>query len=77
MATKIFLSHKEHVQSVPASEWLIAHNFGRLPIVDVFVQLPGWDTPRKVVPEEVIAVDANNVKITFAGNSVAGRAVLR
>lgn len=77
MASKIFLSHKEHVQSTPASEWLITHNFGRYPVVDVYVQLPGWTTPRKVVPEDVIIVDANTVKITFAGNLVAGRAVLR
>lgn len=78
MVTKVYMGGGvEHVQSVAASEWLVKHNLGRLPVVDVFIQLPGWATLRKVIPEDVIIVDSNTAKITFAGNMVSGRAVVR
>lgn len=68
---------KTHKQTVPAAEWDIVHGFGREPIVDVYIQLAGWDTPRKILPEEVKVVSATAIKITFAGTPTAGTAVLR
>lgn len=68
---------KTHNQVVAAAEWDITHGFGRPPIVDVYVQLAGWDTPRKILPEEVKVVSATAIKITFAGTPTAGTAVLR
>jgi hypothetical protein len=66
-----------HVQAVAAAEWNIVHGFGRVPAVDVYIQLTGWSTPRKALPEEVKIVSANEVKITFAGIPTAGTAILR
>lgn len=66
-----------HEQSIPADEWNIVHGFGRAVVVDVFLQLDGWETPRKVMPEDVKLVNANTIKITFAGRVVSGTAVLR
>lgn len=68
---------KVHKQTVAAAEWNIYHGFGREPAVDVYIQLTGWDTPRKALPEEVKIVSANEVKITFAGIPTTGTAVLR
>lgn len=68
---------KTHHQAVAAATWNIVHGFGRVPAVDVYVQLLGWDTPRKVLPEEVKIVSVNEVQITFAGIPTAGTAILR
>lgn len=68
---------KTHVQNVAAHTWNIAHGFGRVPAVDVYVQLVGWDSPRKVLPEEVKIISLNEVQITFAGIPTAGTAILR
>lgn len=68
---------KTHIQSTAAAVWNITHGFGRPPVVDVFVQLVGWNTPRKVLPEEVKIISATQVQITFAGIPTAGTAVLR
>lgn len=68
---------KTHKQTVPAAEWNVVHNFGREPIVDVYIQLTGWDTPRKALPDEVKIVSKNEVKITFAGIPSVGVAILR
>lgn len=66
-----------HTQSVPADEWNIVHGFGRAVVVDVYLQLPGWPTPQKVVPSDVKLVNDNTIKILFGGMVVAGTAIIR
>lgn len=66
-----------HVQEVPADEWNIVHGFGRAVAVDVYLQLPGWATPQKVMPSDVKMVNDNTIKILFGGMVVAGTAIIR
>lgn len=51
-------------QETPASEWTIAHNFGRTVAVTTMVNMPDGKL-HQVLPLDVIIVDNNTVKITF------------
>lgn len=66
-----------HVQEVASDEWNIVHGFGRPVVVDVYLQLPGWDAPRKVIPADVKIVNVNTIKILFGPMVVAGTAIIR
>ena len=65
--------YKRHVQETPLETWVVNHNFGRLPAVDVYMMVNG--SMSKVIPSEVKRVDDNTVAIEF-GEPVVGEAVL-
>lgn len=65
--------YMEYVQSTPLATWVVKHNFGRLPVVDVYMEIDGVQA--KVIPSEVKRVDDNTVSIEF-GEPVVGTAVL-
>lgn len=52
-----------HTQSEAATDWLIQHNQGSYPIVDVYV--PSDGSVQKVLPESIQYIDPNTVKVTF------------
>ena len=64
---------KKHVQSTPLATWVVQHNFGRMPAVDVYMEVDG--VLSKVLPAEVKRVDDNTVSIEF-GEPVIGQAIL-
>lgn len=51
-------------QETPATEWTIAHNFGRYVAVTTCVNMPDGKL-HQVLPLDVIIVDMNTVKVTF------------
>lgn len=52
-----------HTQTLPAASWLIEHNIGGYPVVDVFVQNAGSTV--KLLPKEVIFNNPMSCTITF------------
>ena len=52
-----------HEQAAPSDEWTITHNFGREPVVDVFIDVDGVLT--KILPHGMQIVSANEIKIVF------------
>ncbi len=55
---------RSFIQSAPASEWTITHNFGRPVAVTVCTLQPDGKL-HQVLPLDVIIVDKNTVKIVF------------
>lgn len=64
----------EHKQTVPASTWRVQHNFGREPIVDVYLDKAGG--LQKVLPSEVRVITAGAVVDIELIDPVTGIAVL-
>ena len=58
-----------HIQSVASNEWLINHGLNKYPAVSII------DSAENEVIGEVEYIDANNVKLKFAG-SFSGKATL-
>lgn len=58
------LSGYTHEQSTPSTTWTVAHNFGTVaPVVDCYVVVNGQSL--KILPNNVRAVNANVVEITW------------
>lgn len=65
----------DHDQSVAASTWNIEHNLGTMtPVLDTFIDFEG--AVRKILPADVIVVDANNVQVVFT-TPRSGKVALR
>jgi hypothetical protein len=64
----------DYQQSSPASTWNIAHNFGKMPIVEVNAYDDSSNLT-KAFPYTVTHVDVNNVQITWT-SARAGYAIL-
>lgn len=60
-----------HQQTTPATEWIITHNLGRLPIVDAFINIDG--VVQLKLPKDVIVVSENQCKLVFL-TAVSGTA---
>jgi len=60
----IYSSGRTFKQETPASEWTIAHNFGRVVAVTTCVNMPDGKL-HQVLPLDVVIVDNNTVKVTF------------
>ena len=61
-----------HTQSVASATWNVNHALGnQYPLVTV------WnENDRVIIPATIVAVDANNLQITFT-TSITGKAVMR
>ena len=55
---------QQHEQAAASDEWLIQHNLGRTVGADVFIA-DEHGAYKKVIPQEVIKVDSNSIKIVF------------
>lgn len=74
---RVACSKFTHVQSQPATEWVVQHNLGSnggqgLPIVDVFINVDG-SLVRILTSVEMI--DKQNIRISFS-EAQSGRAVI-
>lgn len=58
-------AHKHvHVQSTPAKQWTVTHQLNTLgPIVDVMIDTGGGLV--KVLPFDIVIIDASTVRIDF------------
>jgi 3-oxoacyl-ACP reductase-like protein len=54
----------EHTQAVASASWVIVHNMGMYPIVDVFVDYQGES--QKILPKSVAYTNPNTCTITFS-----------
>jgi hypothetical protein len=54
-----------HVQTEPAAEWLITHNLGGVPVVDVYID-DGEGDIEKILPSMVEIVNPMTCRITFS-----------
>lgn len=64
MAIKLTVQSHTHIQSVPSSMWVIPHNLGRLPAIDVYVDHQG--SLQKIQPKSIVKQDDNVSKIYFS-----------
>lgn len=62
-----------HTQTEPATEWTINHNLNGYPIIDVLVNYEGGI--HKVVPKQVVYVNANTCRVIF-NNAQTGYATV-
>ena len=60
-----------HIQSTDSNEWVITHNLGRRPIVNVFSVVDAVEVI--VMPSQVEVVDLNVCKLVF-NNPISGSA---
>lgn len=68
----LFLQYK-HEQTVAASTWVINHNLGVYPAVDVYVDYNG--EIQKILPLSVTYVDAMTCNVEFSA-ARAGTAII-
>lgn len=54
----------KHVQTSPASTWVVQHNFNANPVSDVFIDNNGM--LEKILPESVIVINSNTLQINFS-----------
>jgi len=57
-------------QSTPASTWTITHNFGVMPVVDVYAVVGG--VKQKIYPQSVVHTSNNVLTVTFSTNMTGG-----
>lgn len=58
-----------HTQTVPATTWVVTHNFGTPVVVtDAFVTVGG--IPEKILPQSVVITDSNTLTVVFSTNEV-------
>lgn len=62
--TRTLAATYEHQQETAATSWVINHNLGTYPAVDVFVIYQGEN--HKILPSEVVYVDANTCTLEFS-----------
>ena len=53
--------HYTHIQATPSSEWMVTHNLGKYPSVEVV------DSAGTVVVGEYTNIDTNTMLLTFSG----------
>ena len=53
-----------HTQAVASTSWVITHNFGRPPVVEVFVNHGGQ--VKKMMPLNIIHTNSNTLTVTFS-----------
>ena len=59
----------KHVQTTPASVWLIEHGLSTdVPVIDCWIEISG-ETVR-VVPKSIERVDGSTVKVIFTSDRV-------
>lgn len=58
------LKSYQHIQSTPADTWVISHNLGITPVVDVFVYVDGVLT--KILPQSIEITSSNVVTVNFS-----------
>ncbi len=59
----------DHTQNIKRNEWVIEHNMGVIPTLDVFIDTPTAADPdarTEVQPDEVVIIDVNTVKLVFS-----------
>jgi hypothetical protein len=57
-----------HNQAIERTEWIITHNLGTLPAIQVFVNRPiegNEDNQEEIQPLDIILVDNNTIKVVF------------
>jgi len=54
----------KHAQTAPSTSWVIQHNLGYVPNVDVMVNYGG--NLEKILPKTVIANDVNTITVEFS-----------
>jgi 3-oxoacyl-ACP reductase-like protein len=52
-----------HTQSTPSTTWLVSHNLGHKPVVDVWVDYNG--TQEKILPYSIIHINDNIMQVVF------------
>ena len=57
-----------HEQPIERTEWIIEHNMGTLPTINVFIDQLGTDDRLEIIPENVTIIDKNAVSLTFEFN---------
>lgn len=62
--TKQIAASYEHVQADASATWVVAHNLGLYPIVDIFVDYEG--EKHKILPLSVEYTDLNTCTISFS-----------
>ncbi len=61
-----------YTQTISRSEWVIEHNMGIFPSVQVFADAPTINDPNnrvEVTPQDIITIDENNIKLIFDTNT--------
>lgn len=53
-----------HEQSIPSDSWVIQHNLGYYPIVDVFIMMDGVQV--KMMPMNIQYTDVNMCTVSFS-----------
>jgi 3-oxoacyl-ACP reductase-like protein len=54
----------QHIQDTAAATWVIVHNLGIYPAIDVFVDYDG--ETQKIIPDSVEYTDSNTCTVTFS-----------
>lgn len=63
--SKVFVPRPQQFEQAAASaEWVIQHNLGRTVGADVFIA-DEQGVYQKVIPQEIIKVDSNSIKVVF------------
>lgn len=61
---RLIAQRYKHTQDTADTTWVVQHNLNRYPLVDVFTLHEGQ--LKKIIPLEVIYVNANLCHITFS-----------
>ena len=64
MAIKLTAQSHTHEQTTPSVMWVVTHNLGRLPAIDVYVNHQG--SLQKIQPKNIVRQDENVSKIFFS-----------
>lgn len=64
------ISVLKHTQAVPSTTWVINHNLGRQPLVDVYIDYNG--SVQKVSPLSIVHTTDNQLTITFSTARTGG-----
>lgn len=57
-----------HTQAIESNIWVVQHNLGTNPVVQVAVNRPDQDEPVEIEPQLVEIIDKNTTRITFDRN---------